>query len=427
MLADVRDLARIAHLDRNVLPAFQVQVNGRGRHDWVEGYVILFGDHGELVRPDLIGDIAVGGDAIGADEHEVDLARLHKVACRIVRNQGHVDAALHQFPRGERSALQARACLVDQHMDVLALLVRHENDAERRAPIDGGKGARIAVVQNRVAVVDERGAVLGHAPVDDHVLVREALSLGDERRAHLVGARQVFVGRDAPHALQRPKEVHGGGARGGERFGCLVQIGEQVAATLGAALQARQRHAVGGGSADGRRAADDHAFDRACDLAIVVVAVDDQFVRQPPLVDHFDLVIFPENGAHALTNAFAVGANRIGQLIEQAVPIVQAQLMNEQATQHAHVRHLHDGVGGAGARSLIFVLQPGKLCFQLCCLALVPVLAQMMDDLTERDELFLSHGRREQTKTLREESYPRNSSPRRYGRLTELAPSVSNE
>ena len=43
------------------------------------------------------------------------------------------------------------------------------------------------------------------------------------------------------------------------------------------------------------------------------------------------------------------------------------------------------------ARSLVIVLQPGKLCFQLRCLALVPVLAQVMHNLIERDELFLSH------------------------------------
>jgi hypothetical protein len=57
------------------------------------------------------------------------------------------DAALLQLPGGEQGALQPRACLVDQDVDLLALLVRGEDDAERCAPIDGGQRAGVAVVE----------------------------------------------------------------------------------------------------------------------------------------------------------------------------------------------------------------------------------------------------------------------------------------
>jgi hypothetical protein len=59
------------------------------------------------IGADLVGDVAVGGDAVGADDHRVDLALAHQDAGGVVGDQGVRHAVLGQFPGGEQ-ALVAR-------------------------------------------------------------------------------------------------------------------------------------------------------------------------------------------------------------------------------------------------------------------------------------------------------------------------------
>ena len=40
----------------------------------VEGDVVLFGEDGDAVGADLVGDVSVGGDAVGADDDGLDAA-----------------------------------------------------------------------------------------------------------------------------------------------------------------------------------------------------------------------------------------------------------------------------------------------------------------------------------------------------------------
>jgi hypothetical protein len=101
------------------------------------------------------------------------------MASGVVGNQIVGDAPLAQFPAGEQCPLQARPRLIHQHMDLFALLVRGKNHAQGGAPIHGGQCARVAMVQNGVAVANQFRAVVGH-PVDFHVVVGDFLG---ERRA----------------------------------------------------------------------------------------------------------------------------------------------------------------------------------------------------------------------------------------------------
>ena len=57
--------------------------------------------HGKHVSADLVGDIAVSGDAIGADDNCADLTLLHHGTSHIVGNYGGRNTVLHQLPGSE--------------------------------------------------------------------------------------------------------------------------------------------------------------------------------------------------------------------------------------------------------------------------------------------------------------------------------------
>jgi hypothetical protein len=68
--------------------------------------------------------IAIGGDAVGAGDDEIDHAMLHQMASGIVRDHGMRHAAMQKLPGGERGALVAGSGLIDPDMDFQAALVR---------------------------------------------------------------------------------------------------------------------------------------------------------------------------------------------------------------------------------------------------------------------------------------------------------------
>ena len=70
----MRHLARAALLDRNVRAVGRAQIDRRQRRGDVERDVVLARQDGDAVGADLVRGVAVGGDPVGADDDEVDLA-----------------------------------------------------------------------------------------------------------------------------------------------------------------------------------------------------------------------------------------------------------------------------------------------------------------------------------------------------------------
>jgi len=54
-----------------------VQIDGGGGSADVEGDAVVFGEDGDAGGADLVGNVAVGGDAVAADEYGMDPAVLH--------------------------------------------------------------------------------------------------------------------------------------------------------------------------------------------------------------------------------------------------------------------------------------------------------------------------------------------------------------
>src|SRR2546422_11432040 len=79
---------------------------------------------GDLVGADLVRRVAVPGDAVRADQTQIDLLLLKQVARHTVGQNGHGYAVLVQLPRRETRPLQERSRLAGVHRHLLAGLDR---------------------------------------------------------------------------------------------------------------------------------------------------------------------------------------------------------------------------------------------------------------------------------------------------------------
>jgi hypothetical protein len=103
-------------------PSGNLRVEGGERRGDVERHAVPPREHGERIGADLVRHVAVGGDAVGPHDHEVDFAASHQVAGHVVRDERAGDAFLHAFPGREACALQVGARLARDDRNPLLLL-----------------------------------------------------------------------------------------------------------------------------------------------------------------------------------------------------------------------------------------------------------------------------------------------------------------
>ena len=119
---------------------------------------------------------------------------------------------LHQLPGGQPRALEIGACLVGEHVDIMAALHGRANDAKRCAVAAGGQGSRVAVSQDGALLRQQVCAVRAERFALGDVLVVQPLGEFDDRRLDL-GDRRVLRGElveQIPHLPDPPEEVDGG-------------------------------------------------------------------------------------------------------------------------------------------------------------------------------------------------------------------------
>ena len=230
-----------------------------------------------------------------------------------VGHQGGRDAELLEFPGGEAGALQPGAGFGVIDGEPAAGFPAGADDAQGGAVGGGGQGAGVAVGEDALSVGGHQGAaVLADAAVDGGVLLLNPAGFGFQTGVDAVGVGFGFG--DAEHPAHGPVEVDGGRAGGGEVGAGLAQGGDEVVAFPGLQLGGGQGHSVGGGNADGRRAADAHFGNGGGGLAIVRDADGGVFVGQPRLVEQFqaaagpvDRSNFSHNGNRYVGPGTAVG------------------------------------------------------------------------------------------------------------------------
>src|SRR5207253_2039787 len=86
----VRDLAPIALFDGDRFAGGEAQVERARRGGDIKGYLVSVGEKGNAVGSNLVGRVAVGGDAIGPDQDKVDSAFFHDLGRHAIADQRHI-------------------------------------------------------------------------------------------------------------------------------------------------------------------------------------------------------------------------------------------------------------------------------------------------------------------------------------------------
>ena len=180
------------------------EVDGGGGGADVEGDAVVFGEDGDARCADLICDVAVGGDAVTADQDGVDPAVLHDGGCHVVADECDIHAGGTEFIRGEACALQEGARFVGVDFEVVAFLVAEVHDGGCGAVFGGGKLAGVAVGEESVAGLYEGERVLTYFFADVDVLLFDAEGFIAKECADFGDGFALAVSHDALHAAERP-------------------------------------------------------------------------------------------------------------------------------------------------------------------------------------------------------------------------------
>ena len=134
------------------------------------------GQNRHRIGTNLVGDIAVGSDAIRTDHDRVDLAFFHHGAGHAVGDHSRGNAILHQFPCRQSRSLEERACLIGIYVNLLSLFHRSPDHAQGSAVSAGSQSPRVTV--------GEYASTGGHqaCTVPPHNLIR-----GDVFGVHALG------------------------------------------------------------------------------------------------------------------------------------------------------------------------------------------------------------------------------------------------
>ena len=152
-----------------------VEVDGAGRSGDVEGDVVFLGEDGEGVGANLVGGIAVSGNAVCAGDDAIDIAGLHHHAGGGVDNEGRWDAQLLELPGGETGSLKKGPGLGVEDAVAFAVFPAGANDADGGAESRSGEGAGVAVGED-CAVLGQQVFTKGsHAAVDFFILGPECV------------------------------------------------------------------------------------------------------------------------------------------------------------------------------------------------------------------------------------------------------------
>ncbi len=75
LAAVMRDFDRAALLNGNRIAGERGRIDGRPRRGDIKRNAVLLGENRDVVRADLVGEVAVGGDAVCSDDDGLDSCR----------------------------------------------------------------------------------------------------------------------------------------------------------------------------------------------------------------------------------------------------------------------------------------------------------------------------------------------------------------
>ena len=255
-------------------------VEHRGQH--VERHAVRPRGEREAIGADLVRDVAVGGDPVGADHRAGDVAQPQAARDHAVGDHRALDAGAAQLPGGEPAALEQRPGLRHHHPRRPAGPVEIVDRRQRGADAAGGEHAGIAdrgdggPVGNQLARRARRSARTSRGPRPRSPGPRPE---GQRRRSSPVRGRR----------LGPPLHPAGAPSAGSPRW-----AGSRRAAATArrnglepSSLPSRDRHAHRRRDPDQRRASNPQRLDRLDDrihrreLQVPLLAGQQRLVEQP--------------------------------------------------------------------------------------------------------------------------------------------------
>ena len=190
--------------DVDVGTCWGVHVDGGGGGADVEGYAVVSGEDGDAGGSDFVCDVAVGSDAVAADEDGVDPAIFHDGGCHVVADEGDVHAGGTEFVCGKTCALQERARFVGVDFEVVAFLVSEVHDGGCGAVFGGGKLSGVAVGEESHTRFYKGERVLAYFFADVDVLLLDAEGFVTKECADFGEGFALSVFDDGFHTVQCP-------------------------------------------------------------------------------------------------------------------------------------------------------------------------------------------------------------------------------
>ena len=271
--------------DVDVGACWGVHIDGGGGGADVEGDAVVSGEDGDAGGADLVGDIAVCGDAVTADEDGVDPAVFHDGGCHVVTDECDIHAGGAEFVCSEARPLQEGAGFVGVDFEVVAFLVAEVHDGGCGTVFGCGELSGIAVGEQAVSGLDEGERVLAYFFADVDILLLDMEGFVTQECADFGDGFARCVLDNGFHAVQRPREVDGGGAGGVEVVGGGVEAACKFIVVVGVDLKCGEVDADCRSIADGGRTAHLELADCRPDFALRFEVKVFGVVREFGLVD----------------------------------------------------------------------------------------------------------------------------------------------
>ena len=268
LVPHIGDFFRGALFDVDVGTCWGVHVNSGGGGADVEGDTVVFGEDGDAGGADLVGNIAVCGNTVAADEDSVDPTVFHDGGCHVVADEGDVHTGGTEFVCGETRALQEGPRFVDVNFEVVVFLVPEIHDGGCGAVFGGGKLSSVAVGEEPHTRFYEGERVLAYFFADVDVFLFDTEGFVTKECADFGDGFALSVFDDSFHTVQRPREVDGGGAGGVQVVGCFVETLCEFGVVVGVDFKGGEVDADGSGIADGGRTAHLEVTDCRPDFAL---------------------------------------------------------------------------------------------------------------------------------------------------------------
>ncbi|MCY1415127.1 hypothetical protein D9M71_305960 [compost metagenome] len=216
----------------------------------------------QLVSSDLVGHVAVGGDAIGTDYDPGNALGLHQMSSSRVGIDRQRNALLGQLPGGQARALQPGPGFIDVDPLDHTLHKGCSNHPQGGAETASGQRTVVAVGQQGLLIAlvlaNQVDPHLRHGQVGFAVTVMDSDGFGLHDRGHiltLLDPHQALA-----HAIECPEQIGAGGASVDEQLEIFFQ-GHFPIIAFSQALANGHGKPIGSADTNGRGAAHRHRAD----------------------------------------------------------------------------------------------------------------------------------------------------------------------